>query len=68
MRKVVVAALLAFGTFCAACVDGTTPDCKSPDSGCFPGDSGGPILDSGQSDATDASSDVSEASADAASD
>jgi hypothetical protein len=62
-------ALLAVGAMCVACVDGTTPDCKSPDSGCFPGDSGGgPTVDSGQLDASDASSDVNEASADAAAD
>jgi len=37
----------------AACVDGTTPDCSTPASGCYPsGD------DAGQTDASDASSDV----------
>lgn len=61
-----LAAALVLSTAAVACVDGTTPTCTSPDSGCFPGDAGG--VDSGQSDASDASSDVSEAgSADAAS-
>jgi len=36
----------------AACVDGKTPDCSTPDSGCFPTDGGGVV------DASDASFDV----------
>jgi hypothetical protein len=51
-----------------ACVNGTTPDCTSVDSGCFPfQNDSGPPSDSGQSDASDASSEGSpEASDDAA--
>lgn len=48
-----------------ACVDGTTPDCSSPTSGCFPTDAGG------QSDVAEASSDSSppvDAASDAVSD
>ena len=50
------AVLLAIAcTFCAACVTGKTPDCSTPESGCFPGD-GGSSGDSGQADGSDASS------------
>ena len=43
-----------------ACVDGKTPDCTSVDSGCFPEDTGAPVVDS-STDAFDAS-DASDAS------
>ena len=44
-------------SFCAiGCVDGKTPDCSTPASGCYPGDAGN-AGDGGQSDASDASSD-----------
>ena len=51
MRRasIIVLALLVMGS---ACVDGKTPDCSTPDSGCFPMDGGGVL------DASDASSDV----------
>jgi hypothetical protein len=39
----------------AACVDGTTPDCTSQSSGCYPGDGSAPPPDAGNADATDAS-------------
>ena len=48
--------LLPAMLFAAACVDGTTPDCTSVTSGCYPGDSGGTTPDaSNASDASDAS-------------
>lgn len=60
-----VAVLLVVMT--SACVTGTTPDCSTPASGCFPGgnpqDGGGDASDAasdasdgGQTDASDASS------------
>lgn len=57
-----VAVLSAAAT---GCVDGTTPNCSTPDSGCYPVDAAG---ESGQADASDASSDVSEAGDDATTD
>lgn len=46
--------LVALGcaALATACVDGTTPDCSTPASGCYPGDAA-PASD-GQTDAADA--------------
>jgi len=41
------------GLLGTACVDGTTPDCSTPSSGCYPVDAAG---NDGQTDASDASS------------
>ncbi len=43
-----------------ACVDGTTPDCSTPASGCFPGEGGTPEASSEASTdgATDAAKDA----------
>jgi hypothetical protein len=43
-----LALVLAFAG--AACVDGTTPNCTSVDSGCFPEDSGGTVNDASSVD------------------
>jgi hypothetical protein len=58
-----LAAALPF--FGVACVDGKTPDCTTVASGCFPEDTGAPVVDSG-SDASDAA--PVEAAVEAASD
>ncbi len=59
MKRVVVVALALLALACAvACVTGTTPDCSTPASGCFPG--GNP--QDGGSDANDANDDASDAS------
>jgi hypothetical protein len=64
------ALLLIAGTFCVtACVDGTTPDCATPSSPCYPGDAAQDgSQDGGQSDASDASSDGTTEAGDAATD
>ena len=56
VRWLAGAAVLAAAA--TGCVDGTTPNCLTPDSGCYPVDA---AADSGQADASDASSDVSAA-------
>ena len=62
-----VVRLAALGAIVAsACVDGTTPDCSTPETGCYPGEGG---TNPGDSSASDASSDASgDASSDAAND
>jgi hypothetical protein len=59
--RVAVALVVVVAMSIAACVDGKTPDCSTPDSGCAPADGTTPQPDgsdaSGQSDASDASSD-----------
>ena len=53
MRAALLATLL--GVSVVACVDGTTPDCSTPQSGCFPGDAAAqPDSNSDASGATDA--------------
>ncbi len=56
MRFVIVT--IATAVVLTACVDGKTPDCTTPDSGCFPGDGGNPADSGSQADASDASFDV----------
>jgi len=61
------AALTCSAAFAAmalvACVDGTTPDCSSVTSGCYPGDAG-----SSSDDASDAAKDAPSPSTDGAAD
>ena len=53
MRAALLATLL--GVSVVACVDGTTPDCSTPASGCFPGDAAAqPDSNGDASGATDA--------------
>ena len=67
MKRVAVLVVLALSA--TACVNGTTPDCSTPASGCYPGgnpqDASGDASDAsstsdaadgGQTDASDASS------------
>ncbi len=55
--KLATFALALSAVVTVGCVDGTTPDCTSEGSGCYPMGNDGGASDSGQSDATDASSD-----------
>ena len=65
MTRVAFFLCLLAASSLGACVDGKTPDCTSVDSGCFPGDTGSPVVDSGSDVSSDASpSDASDASTD----
>jgi hypothetical protein len=64
----VLGAVLAGGAFAvltSACVDGTTPDCTSPDAGCNPS---APEDASADGDATTASDGATDGAADSAAD
>ncbi len=51
-----------------ACVDGKTPDCSTPQSGCFPGDGGSNPTSDASDGATDAATSDGSASAGSSSD
>ena len=53
MPRAPLLALVGVGLMALGCVDGKTPDCSTPNSGCFPGDAAAPQPDA--SDAGDAS-------------
>jgi hypothetical protein len=58
MRGAPLAAALV-GVFVAACVDGTTPNCSTPDSGCYPTDAAAqPDSNDDAAPTTDAASDA----------
>ena len=65
MRLALLVALALVG-----CVDGTTPDCSTPASGCYPGDGGSNPTDAsdGATDAASSDDGSSEASSDASND